>query len=177
MKTDQALLRQLLDDEFVISLGYVLPPAAMRLVLRRHPLVKKIRLAIRHGALAESDVTSFAADVTAPFQPGARLPGDLALAALAVALEDLPADFAEEYLYKLAGLRLAEMTNSIRVARECLVQRFSLPKNETRISPYSRSTPAVKYGQVFVMRTRQLSGAVRALLVKPLSYRKQHERA
>jgi hypothetical protein len=51
---------------------------------------------------------------------GECFPHDLALAALAVALEYRPTPFAKEYLRDLSRLRLAEMSTSVRLAQECL---------------------------------------------------------
>ena len=58
------------------SLGFILPPAAMR--------------------------------VASEFQEGKPLPGDLAFVVLAVALEQIPADYAEEFLCDLARFPLAQ---------------------------------------------------------------------
>ena len=51
---------------------------------------------------------------------------ELALAALAVAVERRPTDFAEEFLHDLARPQIAEMGLAIRVARECLRHRTSV---------------------------------------------------
>ena len=130
------LLKFLLSDEFSDSVGFILPPAPLRLLLEKSRVVRNIERALRHRELTEAEIRDFAASLSREFKPGEALPGDLALAALAVALERLPADYAEEFIRDLARLRMAEMPTSTRVARECLRQRREFPKNEVRVSRY-----------------------------------------
>jgi hypothetical protein len=132
------MLNKLWDIGFEDSFGFTLPPAAMRYALSVSPLVREVKKAVRHGQITEEEIRGFTVELTSQFQQGQRLPGDFALAALCVAVEDLPADFAEELLYKLARLNLAELGLSSRVARECLKHRVSLPKNEVRTKKYSK---------------------------------------
>jgi hypothetical protein len=134
-------LTYLREREFGDSLGFVLPPAAMRIALQRSPTVREIAKGIRRGEISEQAVRTFVNSLASEFQVGKPLPGDFAFAALAVALEQIPADYAEEFLCDLARLRLAEMTTSIRVARESLKYRYLLPKNEVRTCKY----PATKF--------------------------------
>ena len=64
------------------------------------------------------------------------LANETGLAALAVALETCPHEYAEQYLHDLAKLRLAEVGTAIRVARECLRERYLRPRTETRSFAY-----------------------------------------
>src|SRR5271166_2085536 len=114
------LLEKLLTDDFSDSVGFILPPAPMRLVLLRHKDVTAVKAALRHGELTETMIRDFASALASEFLKGQPLRGDLALAAIAVVLEHWPKDFAEEYLCHLARLELPEMATSLRVARECL---------------------------------------------------------
>ncbi len=130
-------------NEFSESLGFVLPPRAMRIALQRSRTVQQIAKAVRRGEISEQNIRAFVHLLTSEYQEGKGLPGDLAFAALAVALEQVPTDYAEELLCDLARLRLVEMMTSIRVARECLKNRYLLPKNEVRTAKYSsiKTTP------------------------------------
>ena len=126
------LLEKIKPEFLSESVPFVLPPAALRLALQRVFIVRRVSWALRRGQLSELAFREFVASVTAELRPGRQLPGDLSLAALAVAAESCSQAFAEEYLCDLARLRLAEMSASIRVARECLKARYALPKNEIR---------------------------------------------
>lgn len=143
------LLEKLKPEFLSASVPFVLPPAVMRIALQRVLIVRRVSWALRRGQLPELEFREFVASMTADLQAGRQLPGDLSLAALAVAAESCSQAFAEEYLCDLARLRLAEMPVSIRVARECLKARYALPKNEIRkfrypdtISAHSRGARA-----------------------------------
>lgn len=134
------LLDRLTDDEFHLSLGFMHTPAAIRRALLRSPDVKRLAAAIRYGLIHEDVIGRFVGSVTGPFEKGRRLPDDLALAALAVVLERRPTAFAEEFLHDLSRLDLTEMRLSIGVARECLANRYSLPKHQARSDVFPRAT-------------------------------------
>jgi hypothetical protein len=131
------LLDYLASDHFDDSVGFILPPAALRLRLRQLPRVRAVAAALRRSEITEAMIRDFAGALAMEFRKGQRLPGDLALAALAVVLEHWPTDFAEEYLCDLSSLHLAEMGTSIRVARECLKARYALPANQVQTARYS----------------------------------------
>ena len=135
------LLDQLRQDSFVESVGFLLPPAPLRRALQRIPVVQLVHSAVRRGQITERMVREFSASLAAEYQPGKLLPGDLAMAALAVAMESSQQDFAEEYLCDLARLQLTELPNAIRVARECLKARCTLPKTQIRIFDYPGPIP------------------------------------
>src|SRR5690349_12486915 len=102
-------LQFLLTDEFGDAVGFIPPPAVLHRVLQRAPGVHAVRLALRHGEITEPLVREFVASLAAGYSPGRALPGDLALAALAVAMEYWPPSYAEEFLCHLASLNLVEM--------------------------------------------------------------------
>jgi hypothetical protein len=132
------LLEYLLTDDFGDAVGFALPPAALRLVLHRQRPVRDIAAALRHGQVKEAEIRNFASALATEFHNGVPLRGDLALAAIAVVLEHWPTDFAEEYLCHLARLQLPEMGTSLRVARECLKNRYVLPRNQVRTDRYQK---------------------------------------
>lgn len=122
------ILETLLSDEFQIAVGFVGTPWAVHQVLSRTPQVHAIRQGLRQGAITEETIRRFVARVLSDLRRGERFAHELALAALAVALQTRPTDFAEEFLHDLSRLQLAEMSLCIRVARLCLVRRVSLTR-------------------------------------------------
>lgn len=98
-------------------------PRAWTTVLRRHPDVRQLRTSLKMGALAHLDVSQLVREFLADFRQGQRFTHEVALAAIAVALEEWPSPFAERFLRELAALDIAEMPMSSRVARSCLVAR------------------------------------------------------
>jgi hypothetical protein len=149
-------LDYLLTDEFTDAAGFILPPAAMRSRLARLPAVRNIRTAIRHGEITQSVIQEFVSQQTAQYKKGEQLPGDLAIAAIGVALERLVTEFAEEYLHDLARLSLAEMPISIRVARECLKSRRDLPRIEKRTAQFGERPNAMKLARSFQLKSRSI---------------------
>ncbi len=127
----EALLENLKSEEFLLEMGFLLPPAALRHRLQSMRQVRELQEAIAQGAIPEQAVREFVGSLTGSLRRGERFPHDLALAALAVALENRTTPFAEEYLRDLAGLKVAEMSVSRRVARECLDRRNPLAKAAT----------------------------------------------
>jgi hypothetical protein len=119
-------LEMLTTEDFAVSVGFELPPPALRLRLRSTPEAQAIVEALQSGELTEDAVREFVTALLGDLQKGKRFANDLALATLAVVLEPCATDFAEEYLRDLSRLRLAEMGLSSRIARECLKQRAAL---------------------------------------------------
>lgn len=75
------------------------------------------------GLFGDAELTAFVSDVLRGFRPGERLPDQMALAALAVALEGNYSPFAESFLDQLASSPLAELGPASHVARACLKHR------------------------------------------------------
>jgi hypothetical protein len=117
------LLRRLETDDFHDSIGFMLPPPALRRVLQGSPDVSVLDAAIRDGGITDRDIRTFVGRLMEGFRVGVPFRDDLALAALAAAMENWDSAFAEEYLDHLARLNRAELNASVHVARECLKAR------------------------------------------------------
>ena len=108
-KMCRRLLDQLISDSFVVSAGVVSTPQAIRRFLLGAQEVRGIREALHQSAITEDTIREFVSALLAGFHVGSRFENEMALAALAVVLERRATDFAEEFLFDLAKLRLAEM--------------------------------------------------------------------
>lgn len=95
--------------------------------------VAELREALLRGEITEETIGRFVASLLQHFQTGEEFPNELALAGLAVALENHPAQFAEEYLRDLAQLHVAELRLSSHVARECLRKRSSVYRKRGKV--------------------------------------------
>lgn len=117
------LLEVLRSDEFYYhdSLLMILPPSPMRRVLQRSSFVQDINNALKSGEITESDIREFAASIR--IEPGKKSIDDEAVAAVAVALEDIETDFANEYINDLAALKLSEIVLATHIARDILRQK------------------------------------------------------
>jgi hypothetical protein len=131
------LLHELISNSFVLSVGFLSTPVALRRLLLRSKEVREIRNALRQGAISEETIRQFVSSLLAGFRVGQRFEHEMALAALAVVLERRATDLAEEFLLDLAKLKLAEMPLCIRVARECLKHRVTMTQNTSKdFSPW-----------------------------------------
>jgi hypothetical protein len=120
------LLERLKSDEFQVPLAFIATAPALRRALRRRQEVQEIVAALTAKVIAEESLREFTNGLLRDLKPGEKFPHELAVSALAVALEGRPTAFADEFLHDLANLHLAEMSMSIRVARECLGQHEPL---------------------------------------------------
>jgi hypothetical protein len=127
------ILDRVKSDDFGARVGFVATAPALRRLLNRTPEVHAIREALATGHLSEETIRRFVGTLMADLRRGGPFRHDLALSALAVALERRGTEFAGEYLRGLAGLRAAEMVMSIRVARECLKDREPSAGNLTAV--------------------------------------------
>jgi hypothetical protein len=127
----QPVLKNLHADDFVAAFSYIATPAALYRALQRTREVNDVRLAPASCEISEAMVRAFVDALLSDLKPGEPFQHDLAISALAVALERRGTDFADEYLAHLARLELSEMSMSIRVARECLKNRGSVAKTTT----------------------------------------------
>ncbi len=128
----RTLFERLTSDEFALSTASISTPEALRRLLLRSQIVHDIRESLRQGSITEDSIREFVSSLMKGFHVGARFEHEMALAALAVALERRPTDFAEEFLLDLAKLKLAEMPLCIRVARECLKHRMTTTQNTSK---------------------------------------------
>ena len=115
-----SLLEVLKTEEFLYHDSFLieLPPSPMRHVLQKSSFVQDINNAVKSGEITERDIREFAASIRV--ERGKKSIDDLALAAVAVALEDIETDFAHEYINDLAALNVSEIVLSRYVAREVL---------------------------------------------------------
>lgn len=121
-------LQRLLTDDFLASIGVVSNPSALRRTLLKNEHVIELRQAMTLSKTSERSVREFCDLLYRDFERGAQFPHELALAAVAVILEDRRTEFAEEYLLDLARLNIQEMSLAPRVARECYAHWRSLPR-------------------------------------------------
>lgn len=127
-----AVLDNLKTDAFALRFSFISNPLAVHRALQRSAHVESVRLALGSGEISEETLRTFCANVLRELEHGKRLPHELAIAAIAVALETRPTSFAEEYVLDLARLDLAELPIAIRVARKACRERMTLPGNKTK---------------------------------------------
>src|SRR5216683_4171443 len=92
------LLERLKSDEFAFTVGFLVPSLALRGKLGAMKEVENVVAAIAGGELSEDTLRHFVSTLMKELRKGERFPYDLALAALAVALEGRATKFAQEYL-------------------------------------------------------------------------------
>ena len=126
------VLERLKSDEFAAEALFLSTASALRRFLAGRDVVAAIREALRQGAITDDTLRGFVSVLMRDLRYGERFPHELPLAAVAVALELRSTDFAEEFLYDLAALRLSEMSLCIRVARECVRQRMLISRNTAK---------------------------------------------
>jgi hypothetical protein len=117
------VLEKLKSDELSVAVGFVDTPEVLRKALLRTKEVSDVREALRQGAISDDTVRRFVHVLLRDLRLGERFAHELAIAALAVAIERWATKFADEFLGDLSRLRLAEMSTCIRVARECSKNR------------------------------------------------------
>ncbi len=162
------VLDQLTSDEFALSVGLLPTPSSLRRLLNRTKEVAEIRESLKQEAITDDTLRRFVSSLLQDFRRGERFVHELALAALAVAVERRPTDFAEEYLHDLARLQLGEISMAIRVARECLKhrirvaetssKRFRMPDGEQLGSSHSASRSRSNYPPALSDRLAETSG-------------------
>ena len=126
------VLQRLRGEDFSVAVGFHSNPAAVRRRLARMPEVAAIREALKQGAITEETIRRFVSHLTSDFVRGEHFAHEDALAAICVALEAQPTDFADEFLHDLARLKLAELSLAIRVARECVDRRVGVANRTDR---------------------------------------------
>ena len=112
----QPIIEQLLSDELEVLTGGLSTASAIRRVLQRAPQVQAVRAALQQGDLTEDQIIAFVGGLLREFRQGPRFRYDIPLAALAVALEEDPADSAGELLREMAQLAVAARVGSDRHA-------------------------------------------------------------
>jgi len=127
------VLEQLKSEGFASEAAFLSTATALRSYLARTNEVVSLRKALERGAITDEALRQFVALLMRDLRPDERFPHELALSALAVALETRSTGLAEEFLNDLARLRLAEMSICIRVARECVHNRVSLATSKCKV--------------------------------------------
>ncbi len=97
----------------------------LRAFLGFRPEVIEFRRALDAQVLDDGDLRGFVSELLGQFVRGTRFPDESVLAAVAVAIETLPAQFAEQFLEDLARVRIAELPLAPRVARLSLRERHN----------------------------------------------------
>ena len=132
------LLEKIKSDDFIFSIGYEMPPKAIRYILVRTKEHKQLRDAYWDGHLSEAELRRYIQNLLGEFVSGEKFPYDMTLSLIAVVLETLYTRFADEYLSTLANLELSEMPLSIRVAKFCVQKRQQRTNNiyhKSSVSP------------------------------------------
>jgi hypothetical protein len=89
--------------------------------------VQELTVAFRVGTLTEQNLRDFIKTELHHLRRGEPLRHDVAIAALAVALESSPSAFASEFVTGLAALEIVEMQQSVLMAKECAKHRKAAP--------------------------------------------------
>ncbi len=117
-----SVLQKIKSDDFIFSIGYEMPPKAMRYILVRTKECRRLQDAYWSGNLSEVELRSYIQSLMAEFVSGEKFSYDMTLSLVAVALEPFNTPFADEYLSTLANLELSEMPLSSRIAKLCKCQ-------------------------------------------------------
>jgi hypothetical protein len=129
---NHAVLENLKHVDFASRYGVVSNPRALHWALSRSSEVRDVRAALNSGAITEVSIQRFAAELLGKLTYGELFPFDIALATLAVVLEIRAGSFAEEFIFDLARLELAELPMSIRVARQSAHRQLAIAGNKSR---------------------------------------------
>lgn len=122
MITPDQLLRHLSTIEFEAQLVASTPRILRQLLLRRSE-IHDLRRAYDSGCLPEEQIRGFVDELLREGTGSGRFPYEVALAAIAVVLEQNFSLFAGEYLNDLSRVRSGGFSIAARVARECLRER------------------------------------------------------
>lgn len=126
-------LNNLLTDQFVASLGFYSTPKGLYRALAGNEFVDDLILSIQTGQVTTDSIRSFVTEITRTFHRGEKFANENILAAICVALEELPNDFAEEFLIDLARVNVIEFPLAPKVAVICLSNLFRSPKSSDSI--------------------------------------------
>ena len=141
MSRKHSALEHLKTDAFASQYSLLSNARAVHRALQRSSAVEHVRLALCRGEITEDTIRDFCAELLHRLDYGTRHPHEVALAALAVALESRSTAFAEEFDMDLARLELAEIPMAIRVARESCTVRLKLPANKTKMFTFPDGEP------------------------------------
>lgn len=119
-------LLSLRQDAFLRAASTVSSGEGLRAFLRRRPEVVALRKQLISGQLSPSDISGFVGELLCDLERGKKFAEEVILAAIAVAIETLPGDFASSYLADLANLHIREIPLAPRVAASALARRRSI---------------------------------------------------
>ena len=118
-------LQRLRSDDFLDEMFAFSSAEGLRTFLRTRPEVSDLRRALVSGELVERDVEIFVRELLGALSPGKKFTEEIALAAIAVAIESLPGGFVD-YLEDLGRVRIQEMPLAPRVAALAVAERDKL---------------------------------------------------
>lgn len=127
-------LEQLLAPDFEAQV-VASTPRILRVRLRRSRAVQELRNQYDTGALPDESLRRFVNDLLRDHMNPDSFPYQIALATIAVVLEERYSQFSEAYLIDLARVKTGRLSTASRVARLCLAARSKRTRNETRILP------------------------------------------
>ncbi len=116
-------LDTLRNDSFEQAAHSISTAEGARAFLGARREVIDIRRALTEGSITTDDVRAFVRELLTDFKGGKRFSGDLVLAAIAVAVESLPGQFADNFLKDLSMVEASETPLAPRVAVLALHQR------------------------------------------------------
>jgi len=134
-------LEALLSEGFQAEAGMLTSWQGMRRFLLKSKTVSDLRDSIARGAVTENAIQRFVDHLGDDFEKGKQFPHELALGALAVALEERSTPFVDHFLLDLARLNIIEMSLCPFVARESRKRWATLPRtkqNENRFEQTQR---------------------------------------
>lgn len=113
-----------LQNEEIQTKGFVISTAeALKAFLKYRPEVLSLRKSIEAGEVTPTDIKEYVDELLRSFSTGKKFAHEIDLAAISMALETFPGNFAEEYLEDLSRLKIQELPLAPRVARLCLARR------------------------------------------------------
>ncbi len=127
------LLSKLTTSDFLVEVGFSLPPQAMRRRLEQLPECRDLTLAYKQGRITGAEIAEFLDTMLKSFTFGKQFKYDVVFALLAVSLCSIRDSFTNVFLSDLASITSAELQLSPRIAKDCLTTRSHGSMTATRI--------------------------------------------
>lgn len=143
MPSGEFNLNDLRSEDFLLKIGIATSARELRRFLLRMPEVVELRDRVKGGFISEAAVRAYLDELYLDFVRGQQFPHEIALAALAVAIEPLVSGFVDEYLTDLARLTIVEMQIAPAVARHCKSVREKLPITHQKLMSFTQPSQAV----------------------------------
>jgi hypothetical protein len=151
-------LEYIASDEFAESLGTHSTAISLRRCLLRSERVRRLREALISGSIEEDGIRRFIATLLADFKRGEAFEHEIALAAIAVVIENRNSKLAEDYLIDLARTKVVELATCRRVAALCAREWAKLPRFEKMRSGAVRNRFSTYRSCESVARIRTIRG-------------------